>query len=131
MKYGELTRVMNAIQRLSEMDMPARDAYKIYKLSQSMKNICSFCMERERSLIEKYGATVNKDGTIQFGQDAGNTDEAKRNANMEAFVQEVNDFRNTEAETDFSTVTLQLDELSGQKIAPADIAALDGIVIFE
>lgn len=122
---------MKAIQRLSGMDMPARDAYKIFKLNQSMETLCIFCAERERGLIDKYGATVNSDGTIQFGRDDDDADHEKRNANMEAFVREMNAFRNTEAEIDFTTVTLQLDALAGQKIAPADIAALEGIVTFE
>ena len=131
MKYGELTRAMNAVRKLSAMDMPTRDAYKIFKLNRSMETICAFCQERERGLIDKYGATVESDGTIRFGNGGDDAIQEKCNANMEAFIKEINDFHNTEAEADFSPVTLQLDTLAGQKIAPADIAALEGIVEFE
>ena len=131
MTYGELTRAMKAVQKLSEMDMPARDAYRVFKLNQSMDSIRAFCGEHERGILEKNGGTIEQDGSIRFTHGDSEADQREGSANMEAFIREIEAFHDTEAEADIAPVTLRLDALDGQKITPADFAALDGIVAFE
>lgn len=131
MTYGELTRAMKAAQKLSGMDMPARDAYRVFKLNQSLDSIRAFCWERERGMLEKHGGTLEQDGTIRFIHGDSEADQREGGANMEAFIREIDAFHDTEAEADIAPVTLRLDALDGQKITPADIAVLDGLVAFE
>ena len=131
MTYGELTIAIKVVQKLSQMNMPVREAYKVYKLSQSLESIRIFCWEQERGMIERHGGTLGQDGVIRFIN--GDSEEDKRigEANMNAFVQEIDAFHNTLMEDEIVPITLRLEALDGQELSPSDIAALNGIVTFE
>lgn len=121
MKQYQVNRAVKALNRLSSLPLPVRDAYNVFTLGKALEPNYEFVTEQEKKIIQKYGGIIGRDGNISFG-DQSNTQE---------FENEMNELSNMDVEIKFEPVTLSFDALGDSKITPADIMALNGFVNFE
>lgn len=128
MKYNQFNNAYNALQKLSNMNLPVRDAYNVYKLTKEIDQVYQFGVERERALIEQYKGQPNQDGTIRFVH--GDDEESKREGvkNMIGFSKAIDELNNTEMDCEFSPITISYDSLGDQTMTAKEIMSLDGFV---
>lgn len=121
MKQLQINKAYGALSRLANIQMPVRDAYKLYLLTEQMKPCCNFQLEQERKLLEKYGGAIDQDsGSFVF----------KDRETMEAFRREMAELNELDAEIEVDPVEISMDALGAQKLTPADIMCLEGFVAF-
>lgn len=131
MKHIQFIRAYNALQKISNYDLPVRDAYMVFKLLKEVKLAYEFAAKMERQLIEKYKGQVNDDGSVNFIHGDDEKSKSEGISNMNKFVAELDELNNTEMDIEFEPIKLSYDAMEGQKISANEIMALDGFVIFE
>ena len=121
MKQYQINKAYAALSRLANMQMPIRDAYNLYMLTEQIKPAYNFELEQERKLIEKYGGTLDQETGAFIFKDKETT---------EAFRGEIMELNNLDVDVEFSVVTIAMESLGAQKITPVDIMCLEGFVSF-
>lgn len=119
MKQIQVINAYKALTNLSNQVLPIRISYAIHKLRKSLSTAWDFQVEREKYILEKYGAHF-ENGMIIFSDPNVVKD----------FEMEFNELN--QMESDFkldSPIIIPMAE--GIAITPNDIDALDGFVIFE
>lgn len=109
-----------AVLRLSATVFPYAVARNIAKLKKRLEDEVDTVANAERAISEKYGGTFKRDGTIII------EDPEKG----EKCADELNEFRQQDDDIKLPVVDLSK-YVDSIRISPADIDALEGIVIFE
>ena len=121
MKQLQINKAYGALNKLANMQMPVRDAYRLYLLTEQIKPSYNFELEQEKKLLEKYEGVLDQgSGTFQF----------KDRETMEAFGREMKELNDFDAEIEFDPVEISMDALGTQKLTPVDIMCLEGFVAF-
>lgn len=121
MKQFQINRAYSALNKLANMQMPIRDAYNLYLLSERIKPAYNFELEQEKKLIEKYAGVLNQNtGAIAFQDDES----------AASFQREMAALNSFDVDIEVNPVVISMDSLVEQKIAPIDIMCLDGFVTF-
>lgn len=109
-----------ALPALTNATLPYRFARQVNRLNQWIRQESESITKAQVNLVEKYKGVVHPDGSITF-----ESTEAQDN-----FVQELSKQFQEEIDYDIPVCNLSggCDDLS---ISAADIAALDGLVIFD
>jgi len=131
MKHIQFIRAYNVLQKISNFDLPVRDAYAIFKLFKEVEPTYEFAVKMERQLVEKYHGEITESGAIKFvhGDDEQSRMDGTKNMNM--FAAEIEELNETEIDESFTPVTLKYDAFGDQKISPKELMAIDGFIIFE
>ena len=121
MKQLQINKAYGALNKLANMQMPVRDAYRLYLLTEQIKPSYNFELEQEKKLLEKYEGVLDQgSGTFKF----------KDRETMEAFGREMKELNDFDAEIEFDPVEISMDALGTQKLTPVDIMCLKGFVAF-
>lgn len=121
MKQLQINKAYGALNKLANMQMPVRDAYNLYLLTEQIKPSYNFALEQEKKLLEKYGGVLDQNTGAFMFKDRETTD---------AFRQEITELNNLDVETEVDPVEISMDALGTQKITPVDIMCLEGFVAF-
>ena len=131
MKHIQFIRAYSTLQRISNFELPVRDAYMVYKLLKEIEPVYEFATKMERQLIEKYHGEITENGTIKFIYSDDEQSKAEGTKNMNMFAAAIEDLNDTEIDENFSPITLKYDALGSQKMTPKEIMAIDGFITFE
>lgn len=119
MTPNQVTNAYRAVLRLSDAVFPYATARNIARLKKRLEEEVNVISDEEKKIVERNGGEVRKDGTIiiEDPEQAGKCTE------------ELNDFRQQEDDIKVPSVDLSkyVDMI---RISPADIDALEGLVIF-
>lgn len=118
MTVKQILNATSMIQKLINLPLSPKKAYKIYKAAKQADEVREFVISEEKKLIEQYGVAAQSDGSLAFP-----TEEAK---NM--FSTQHADLLNCEME--FEELELKFDELGAAQFTALEMMALDGIVKF-
>ena len=115
MKHITIISAYGALKELSQLKLPIKTAYAVYKMLKKADECYNFFVTEERKLIEKHGGVVEQTtGRISFN-DAG--------ANA-AFQAEYMELHNLDIDWDLAPIQLDLDALDDCKLTPSDFALL-------
>lgn len=121
MKQYQVNRAYGALNKLSEMQLPIRDAHKVFMLAQQLKSNYDFEIEQEKKIFERNHARFMPNGEMVFDDEQ----DAIR------FKDEMTELGNIDVDLDIQPVTISIDSLDGYTMTPSDIMALSGFVDFE
>lgn len=116
-----ISEIYKALSELSNIKLPIKTAWKIYKITDAFSDQVKFITEEEKKIINENNGTIDGTGNIKFSNDI----------DTQKFVKEINEFHNTELECNFETVELAIDDLADCKLEPKLILSLKDIVIFK
>lgn len=119
MKIQQLLNALPIIQKLIGLKLPVRKAHKLFLMVKKIDEQKEFFIQEERKLIELYNAEVKEDGRIYF----------KDVESKEKFVAADAELGQLEIDG-FDPIYLTYDDMGDETFTAADIAALDGVVIF-
>lgn len=121
MKQYDINKAYQSLRRLSEVELPVKKAYAIYKLLKVFEEPFRFELEFERKLMQKYEASIEDGGMMRF------PDIEK----AEGFQKEIEEANGLEVEVDFQPIILKENDFESCSITAADIMNLEGVVVFE
>lgn len=120
MTPNQIKNAYRATLRLSNAVFPYKVARSISNLGNRLAEEVKTVSNVEKAIIEKYGGTVERNGAVTI-EDPENACKC---------VEELNDFR--EQGDDIKLPVVDLSKyVDSIRISPADIDALEGLVIFE
>lgn len=117
MTHKRIFEAYKALLKLSQQDLPLKEAWGIAKLIDKLRPFWDFQMQEERKFLDKCEWT-NTDGGIEF----------KKAEDAEAFSKHIDEIMSLEDSVEFEPVKLSLS--NGAKLSAHDIAALDGFAEF-
>jgi hypothetical protein len=119
MKIQQLLNAYPIMQKLTTLKLPIKKAHKVFLMVKKIEEQREFFIQEEKKLIEQHEADLKEDGRIYF----------KDPESKEAFV--VADAELGQLEIDgFDPIYLTFDDMGDETFTAADIAALDGVVMF-
>ena len=119
MKIQQLLNAYPIMQKLITLKLPVKKAHKVFLMVKKAEEQREFFIQEEKKLIEQYEAEVREDGRIYF------KDAESKIAFLAA------DAELSQLEIDgFDPIYLTYDDMGDETFTAADIAALDGVVIF-
>ena len=119
MTIQQLLNAYPIMQKLITLKLPIKKAHKVFLMAKKADEQKEFFIQEEKKLIEKYEAEIKEDGMIYF-----------KNAEIkEAFIAADAELGQLEIDG-FDPIYLTYDDMGDETFTAADIAALDGVVIF-
>ena len=119
MKVNQMLNSLPILQKMMELKLPVKKAYKIYNLAKAIEDKRQFFIDEEKKLIDKFNAEILENGNIKF-----KTAEDQMN-----FSKEHAELMNYEIE-DLATLELSFDDLGDAEFTPRDLMALEGVINF-
>ena len=119
MKIQNLLNALPVMQKLIGLKLPVRKAHKLFLMAKKAEEQKEFFVQEERKLIKKYEADIREDGRIYF----------KDSESKAAFLAADAELGQLEVDG-FDPIYLTFDDMGNETFTAADIAALDGVVIF-
>ena len=120
MTYSQVVQGKQAIDRICGMSFPIRTAYQLFKMKKVIDSLFEFEVGQEKQAVEKYGGTIQKDGTIKF--DHGE--------NGLSFADEIDALLKTEVSEKVEPVVIDMKDIEDMSVSPAMIRQLEGFVTF-
>lgn len=120
MTPNQVTNAYKAILRLSETVFPYKTARSAARLKNRLAEEVDTIAAAEKTIVEKYGGTISKNGTISI-DDQEHADKC---------ADALNEFRAQDDDIELPVVDLSK-YADSIRISPADVDALEGIVLFE
>lgn len=121
MKQYQINKAYVVMAKLSQCELPVRVAHDLYMLRCALEPHYKFAAERDRKLLKQYEGRIGSDGQPVF-----DTEEQARK-----FYDELAAGNNLEIELNWDTASVPYDAMDNCRLTPDDIAALDGLVVFE
>lgn len=119
MTINKILNSIQSIEKLMNLELPFKEAYRIYSLTKEINDAREFFIKEERKLIEKYNAEIAENGEIKF-----NSVEDKN-----SFIKEYDDLKNLEL-NEFKPLEINISILDKINFTPIDFIALDGVINF-
>lgn len=119
MKVNQMLNALPVLQKIMELKLPIKKAYKIYNLAKSIEDKRQFFIQEEKKLINKFNAEILENGTIKF-----NSVEDQM-----TFSQEHEDLMNYEIE-ELGAIELNFEDLDDVEFTPRDFMTLEGVINF-
>lgn len=117
MKQLQIFEAYKALMKLSEQDLPIKEAWAVSKLMDTLRPCWEFQMAEERKQLDKCRWTNTADG-IQF----------EKSEDAEAFRQKMDEIMDFEHDVEVKPFKLKLtDDI---KLSPHDIKALEPFIEF-
>lgn len=121
MKQIKLCRAYEALDGFAKnIHLPATKAFAIYTVIKKVRPIYEARVDVERDIINRFDIKVDN-GQFTF----------KTPAFAEAYMKEIDELNNVDVEVNVSPIVIALDDIGEQRITPAQMEALDGIICFE
>ena len=108
------------LQRIMELKLPIKKAYKVYSLAKVINEQREFFINEEKKLIEKFNAEIVENGGIKF----------KNSEEQTQFIQEHTELMEYEV-TGLETLELDFDDLGEVEFTPVEIMQLEGVISFK
>lgn len=121
MKESKLVNGYKAIERLYANKLPMQDAFRIYNLKSTIKEIYNFQMEQELKIIAENHGERKENGDLSFPTEL----------DFARFRDAILELNEVELDVQVEPVVLRMDHIQNIEISPADIEALEGFVFFE
>ena len=119
MTVQQMLNSLPILQRVMELKLPIKKAYKAYILAKVINEKREFFINEEKKLIEKFDAETMDGGNIKF----------KTAEDQFGFLQEHAELMNYEV-ADLEVLELSFDELGDAEFTPVEIMQLEGVVNF-
>jgi hypothetical protein len=119
MKVNQMLNALPVLQKIMELKLPIKKAYKIYNLAKSIEDKRQFFIQEEKKLIDKFNAEILENGNIKFNSVEDQI----------TFSQEHADLMNYEIE-ELETLELNFDDLGDAEFTPRDLMTLEGVINF-
>jgi hypothetical protein len=119
MKVNQMLNALPVLQKIMELKLPVKKAYKIYNLAKFIEDKRQFFIQEEKKLIEKFNAEILENGNIRFNSVEDQI----------TFSQEHADLMNYEIE-ELETLELNFDDLGDAVFTPRDLMTLEGVINF-
>lgn len=119
MKIQNLINALPIMQKLIGLKLPVRKAHKLFLMAKKAEEQKEFFIQEERKLIEQYEAEIREDGRIYF----------KDSESKDAFLAADAELGQLEIDG-FDPIYLTYDDMGDETFTAADVAALDGVVMF-
>lgn len=120
MKQYQINKAYPIISKLSSMQFPVKTARAIYMLMRQLEPAYKFELEHERKLVEKYGGTIEPNGTVLIRD--------KEKASK--FRQEIEELGDLDYTEEFDVVTIDCCVMDDMTMSPYEMMILDGFVEF-
>lgn len=121
MKQERINKAYISLVKLREYNLPVKKAYAIYKMLSVVEGAYEFAFGEEKKYLDEFGGTIKNGVEIVF--------ETPEKCAM--FKTKINELYEAEVDIEIEPVTLTEGDLKEQTLTPADIANLDGFVVFE
>ena len=115
----QMLNALPVVQKVMELKLPIKKAYKAYFLAKQINEKRDFFINEEKKLIEKYQAEVKEDGKLIF----------KNTENIAQFTQEHKEILEYQVD-DIESLELSFSDLGDAKFTPAEILMLEGVINF-
>lgn len=119
MKVQQILNSLPILQRVVELKLPIKKAYKVYSLAKQINEQREFFIKEEKKLIEKFNAEILEDGNVKF-----NSPEDQM-----GFVTEHAALMQYEV-ADLNVIELSFEDLGDTELTPKDIMMLEGVINF-
>jgi hypothetical protein len=119
MKIQQMLNSFSTLEKVVELNLPFKKAYKIYSLIKKINEERDFFIKEERKLVDKFNAEILENGNIKF-----NSAEDQEN-----FLKDQAEILGYEVEG-FEPIELSFDDLGDAKISPKEIMQLEGVINF-
>lgn len=119
MKQSKIISAYKALVSLSDLKLPAINAWRLYRLKKALYDQYAFQTEQEKALIKETQATVQKDGSVLFASE----DDRKK------FLNRMGELANMEVDIEFEPVVLRFDDVPA--ISLNELDSLDGFIIID
>lgn len=122
MKQYQLTKGYNAMSRMANtIALPIKTAYALYSMMKTIEPTFNARIEAEKKLLRDMNGRIDKDGSVVFDTTDGAI------LYRDALI-ELNDI---DVDIELRPIEISISDIEGQKILPADIDALEGLVFFK
>jgi len=119
-------RTILALNHLIEMELPAREAFKLMLISNEISTLVEIKMKAEKKIFEKYSIKDEYGNYMSAKDDQGNIIENSTKVNdIDGFNKEMEDLNSIENENSLSLI--KFDDLKLDKIRPIDLMSLEFI----
>lgn len=118
MTVQQMLNSLPILQRMMELKLPIKKAYKVYSLARVINEQREFFINEEKKLIEKFEVEVLKGGNIRFKDAESQT----------GFIEEHSALMNFEVNA--AAVDLSFEDLGNSEFTPAELMQLEGVVNF-
>lgn len=119
MKVQQMLNSLPILQRMIELKLPIKKAYKVYSLAKQINEQQEFFIKEEKKLIEKFHAEILEGGKIKFNSPEDQTSFATEYAVLMQY--EV---------ADLDIIELSFEDLGDIEFTPKDIMMLEGVINF-
>lgn len=120
MTVQQMFNALPILQRLMELKLPIKKAYKVYNLAKVINEKREFFINEEKKLIEKFNAQVSENGMLKF----------EKMEDQVNFLQEHEEMMNYE-ELDLEVLELDFDDLGDTEFSPIEVMQLEGVISFK
>lgn len=117
MKIQDAVTFNRFYQKVSDMKMPVRAAYKLMQINSNLQNDLIFFQERLQKILQECGEK-DKSGQL-MGSDKGIKIKSELLEKAQKEIDELNELEIVDPK-----ITLDLDELEDLKLTPNDVAAI-------
>lgn len=119
MTVQQMLNALPVLQKVMELKLPIKKAYKIYSLAKFIEDKRQFFVEEEKKLITKFEGEILENGNIRF----------KTPVEQGKFSQEHQELMTYEVEG-LESIDLSFDDLGEAEFTPRDLMLLEGVINF-
>lgn len=120
MTVQQMLNSLPTLQRIMELKLPIKKAYKVYSLAKLINEQREFFIKEENKLIEKFNAEFLSNGGLKFKNSEEQTMFIKEHAELMSY--EVNDLE---------VLDLDFDDFGDVEFTPVEIMSLEGVINFK
>lgn len=117
MTVQQMLNALPVLQKMMDLKLPMKKAYKIYSLAKEIEEKRQFFIEEEKKLVQATNAEILEDGSIKFPTIE---DQIK-------FSQEHAAMLSCELE-DMPVIELSFDDLGDAEFSAKEVMALEGVI---
>lgn len=118
MTVQQMFNALPTLQKLLDLSLPIKKAYKIYNLAKSINEQREFFIEQEKRMMEECGAEPVDGRGLKFPD----IEKQKR------FIDAHNEMMN--CEVDIKPLELDFNGLDAIELTPMELATLEGVINF-
>ena len=119
MKVNQMLNALPVLQKIMELKLPIKKAYKIYNLAKSIEDKRQFFIQEEKKLVEKFNAEILENGNIKFNSVEDQMTFSKEHADLMTYEVE-----------DLEVLELNFDDLGDATFTPKELMLLEGVINF-
>lgn len=119
MTARQMLNALPMVQKIMELKLPIKKAYKVYNLAKVINEKREFFINEEKKIVDKFEVEILEDGKIRF----------KDSESKLGFMQGHAELMNYEI-SDLDPLELSFDDLGEVEFTPMEIMQLEGVINF-